>query len=84
MAETQSGWGRESDKYFYLFINNPAYYDAKEDTVIVARKYRQAFDLGGNYAFPIKTKTSGDSTSFDLRLAPGEGTVIRLEKWKKP
>lgn len=71
---------RKSDKYLYAFIVNPDYYDVKEDTVVVAGSFKSVVDLGTEkLAFPVPVNRLKKSTKFKLRLAPGEGTVIRLE-----
>ena len=59
---------------------NPAYYEAKEDRIILNGEYGDAVDLGCDTAFPVKTSLAASTTSFDVRLAPGGGTVIRPEK----
>ena len=71
---------RESRDHLFLFVVNPDYYEAKEDRIILSGEYGDAVDLGCDAAFPVKTTFARGATAFDLRLAPGEGTVIRLEK----
>ncbi len=72
--------GRESARHLYLFVVNPDVYETAEDRIVVSGKYGPAVDLGCDAAFPVKTSLAAGVTSFDLRLAPGEGTVIRLEQ----
>ncbi len=71
---------RQSDDHLYLFVVNPDYYADREDRVILRGEYGDAVDLGCDAAFPVKTTFARGATAFDLRLAPGEGTVVRLEK----
>jgi hypothetical protein len=71
---------RESRRHLFLFVVNPDYYESREDRLQVSGKHGRAVDLGCDAAFPVKTSFAAGTTSFDLRLAPGEGTVIRLEK----
>lgn len=71
---------RESREYLYVFVVNHDLYQPREDTIILAGRHAGAVDLGCDAAFPVKTEYSRDETRFDLRLAPGEGTVIRLKK----
>jgi len=71
---------RESDDHLYLFVVNPDYYADREDRVILSGQYGDTVDLGCDAAFPVKTTFARGSTAFDLRLAPGEGTVVRLER----
>lgn len=71
---------RVSQNHYYVFIVNPDCYESKEDTIVVTGKYGNAVDLGCDAAFPVKTTHAHGATAFRLRLAPGEGTVIRLGK----
>ncbi|HCU38046.1 MAG TPA: hypothetical protein DGT21_22220 [Armatimonadetes bacterium] len=59
---------------------NPDYYADREDRIILSGQYGDAVDLGCDVAFPVKTTFARGAAAFDLRLAPGEGTVVRLEK----
>lgn len=72
--------GRESADHLYLFVVNPDHYADREDRIILSGEYGDAVDLGCDAAFPVKTTFARGATAFDLRLAPGEGTVVRLEK----
>ena len=71
---------RESDDHLYLFVVNPDYYADREDRIILSGGYGNAVDLGCDAAFPVKTTFARGATALDLRLAPGEGTVVRLGK----
>jgi hypothetical protein len=66
--------------HFYFFVVNPDYHHPQEDTVNFSGEYRGAVDLGCDAAFPVNTMTTKGITAFRLRLHPGEGTVIRLDK----
>ena len=72
--------GRVSADHLYLFVVNPDHYVDREDRIILSGEYGDAVDLGCDAAFPVKTTFARGATAFDLRLAPGEGTVVRLGK----
>jgi len=71
---------RESDKHLYLFVVNPDLYDAQEDEIVLAGEHPDAVDLGCDVAFPVKSRVSDGTTRLRLRLAPGEGTVVRVNR----
>lgn len=76
----------EDTKTAYIVVTFFVTIKFVEDTkiLILAGSYKNAVDLGTEkFAFPAPIDKLENSTSFKLRLAPGEGTVIRLEKKQK-
>lgn len=71
---------RESEQYLYLFVVNPDLYEQQEDVIVLAGSHPGAVDLGCDAAFPVKSTIGNDTTRFKLRLHPGEGTVIRVNR----
>jgi len=63
----------------YLCVINPGLDDPAESTVHVKGVFRSVTDLDFERGFPVAAKCSADSTTFPLRLEPGEATIIRLE-----
>ena len=77
----------------YLFIINPSLRDVAAEFVTVDGEYRQIIDLGiGSHCdVPLASRTplaaNGEPvsslqgrTTFQMRLSPGEGTVLKLVK----
>ena len=77
----------------YLFIVNPSLRDVAAEFVTVDGEYRQVLDLGigSQCEVPLAPRTplaaNGEPvsslrgrTTFQMRLSPGEGTVLRLVK----
>ncbi len=81
----------DKDGQRYLFIINPFLHDAAMDLVTVDGEYRRVVDLGISSDFkvplaPQASSTADDQsasslqgrTAFQMRLSPGEGTVLKL------
>ena len=64
----------------YLCVLNRNVDRPVEDTVILAGRFTRGIDLDVPGGFPIPFHRRNGSTSFTLRLAPGEFTVIALEQ----
>jgi hypothetical protein len=71
---------RHSSRYLYLFVFNTDLRHARTDQVLLAGEHGGAVDLGFEVAFPVPTRVERGTTRLSLRLAPGEGTVVRLER----
>jgi hypothetical protein len=69
---------RRSRKRLYLFVFNTDLRHARTDQVSVAGEHRDVVDLGFEVAFPVPSRVERGFTRLQLRLAPGEGTVLRL------
>jgi hypothetical protein len=64
----------------YLFVLNPHTRDVREDQVTVAGRFLHCVDLGVGSGVPVPGRVGDDQTQFQLRLHPGEGTVISLAR----
>jgi hypothetical protein len=64
----------------YLFALNPHTRDIREDQVTVAGRFLHCVDLGVGSGVPVPGRVADDQTQFQLRLHPGEGTVISLAR----
>ena len=64
----------------YLFVLNPHTRETREDEVAVVGKYPMCLDMGVGSGTPVPTKFKESQTRFQLRLHPGEGTVIALDR----
>jgi hypothetical protein len=64
----------------YLFALNPHTRDVREDQVTVAGRFLHCVDLGVGSGVPVPGRVGDDQTQFQLRLHPGEGTVISLAR----
>jgi len=77
MVAREDGGGQR-----YLFITNPSLRETIADDVTVDRAYSRVIDLGisKEFAVPIAERAEGEGawTRFRVRLAPGEGTVLKL------
>jgi len=65
----------------YLFVINPLLRETLTDEIFVDGKFRHVYDLGigPRCMVPLKSgKKTGGVTSFMMRLAPGEGTCLKL------
>jgi hypothetical protein len=71
---------RESDRRLYLFAVNYDLHEPTQGVVALTGPHHGAVDLGCDAAFPVKTTMAEGTTRLELRLHPGEGTVIRLDK----
>lgn len=72
----------DGDGQQYLFITNPDLRKAIADDVTVDRAYSRVIDLGisREMTVPIAERAQGEDarTRLRMRLAPGEGTVLKL------
>jgi hypothetical protein len=64
----------------YLFVLNPHTRDVREDQVTVAGRFLHCVDLGVGSGVPVPGRVGDGLTQFQLRLHPGEGTVISLAR----
>jgi hypothetical protein len=64
----------------YLFALNPHTRDIREDQVTVSGRFAHCVDLGIGSGVPVPGRVADDQTQFQLRLHPGEGTVISLAR----
>ncbi len=69
---------REEGDVRYLCVINPDLDEPGEGTVRVRGTYASVVDLDYERGFPISAATKDGATTFPLRLAPGEATIIRL------
>ena len=67
-------------RHRYLFILNPQTREIRQDTITLAGNYRYCSDLGVGSGVPVPGTCKDGRTTFELRLHPGEGTVIELRK----
>jgi hypothetical protein len=63
----------------YLCVLNNGVDDAAEGLVRVRGRFHSVVDLDYPAGLPVEATSNSDTTSFPLRLAPGEATIIRLE-----
>jgi hypothetical protein len=63
----------------YLCVLNPDIDHPADDAIILSGRFKKALDLDVPGGFPIAVKNADRETRFDLRLEPGEFTVIALE-----
>ena len=66
--------------HHYLFVLNPHTRDVREDQVTVAGRFLHCVDLGVGSGVPVPGRVGDGLTQFQLRLHPGEGTVISLAR----
>jgi len=64
----------------YLGLINTDAREALATRVVLAGIYRRITDLGVGDSFPVPVQVEGESTRIPVRLAPGEGTILRLER----
>ena len=63
----------------YVTVFNLSATETREATCIVRGEFARGFDLAVGSGFPIVLQAEGGTTRFPVRLAPGEGTLIRLD-----
>ena len=68
----------DSRKHRYLFALNAQTREIRQDTITLTGSYRHCADLGVGSGTPVPQSCKDGRTTFDLRLHPGEGTVIEL------
>ncbi len=63
----------------YLLLSNRNLHQASEFTVTLSDHYPNVVDLAVPGAFPLATRSREDRTSFTVRLAPGDWTLLQLQ-----
>ena len=61
-----------------LCVLDPSVDDPAESTVRVQGAFRTVTDLDYPDGFPVPATIDDGVTTFGLKLAPGEGTILRL------
>ena len=64
----------------YLFALNPHTRDTREDEITLNGNYWSGMDLGVGSGIPVPSTIQNNETRLRLRLHPGEGTVIALQR----
>ena len=64
----------------YLFVLNPSLREIHQDKVTVLGKYKRCTDLGVGSGVPIPSSSDDTTTTFMLRLEPGQSTAIDLSR----
>ena len=64
----------------FLFVLNPHTREVREDRVTLAGRFSHCMDLGVASGVPSPVSLASEQTQFQLRLHPGEGTVISLAR----
>ena len=64
----------------YLFALNPGTRQTRQDQILLAGRFAHCRDLGVGSGVPVPVSLRKAQTSFQLRLHPGEGTVISLAR----
>jgi len=71
---------RSAETQLYVFLINPSDSQTQEDVFIIPGRFCEVVDLGCDGAFPVKGVCVDGETHVPMRLAPGEGTVVRLTR----
>ena len=71
---------RNAETHLYVFLINTSESQAQEDVFIIPGRFCEMVDLGCDGAFPVKGVCVDGETHIPMRLAPGEGTVVRLTR----
>ena len=74
---------RENGEQLHVFLINPSESETLEDIFVIPGSFSQVVDLGCGAAFPVKADDREGQTRIPMRLAPGEGTVVRLTRMAK-
>ncbi|MCK4400951.1 beta-galactosidase [bacterium] len=71
---------RESPKGWYVYAVNLDWRKIRDVEIYITQQFKQAADMGLETPIAVKLNYMDGITRFRLKLAPGEGTVIYLEK----
>ena len=71
---------RERDEDQYLTLINPNLKNPSRLTIHLTERFTRAVDRGVERGFAVPLRDEGEGSTFDLTLAPGEGTVVALSR----
>ena len=69
---------REREATTYVTVLNPDVRRTALATVHLSRAAQRGLDRGLERGFPVPLRNEGAGSAFDVKLAPGEGTLIEL------
>jgi hypothetical protein len=71
---------REAPEGWYVYVVNMDWQETREAQVMLAMEADGVYDMGCEKPMRVPHRSAGGSTRFWVRLAPAEGTVLRVSR----